>query len=66
MPLTINGEEREYPADVTLPQIIAAHGMNPRYVAVEINLRVVPRAEHATCQLQPGDRIELVTLVGGG
>jgi sulfur carrier protein len=37
-----------------------------RHVAVEVNEEVVPRARHATIQLREGDRVELVTLVGGG
>jgi thiamine biosynthesis protein ThiS len=35
-------------------------------VAVEHNLRVVPRAEHASLRLNHGDRLEIVTFVGGG
>ena len=37
-----------------------------RYLAVERNRELVPRGEHATCRLAEGDRIEIVTLVGGG
>jgi sulfur carrier protein len=35
-------------------------------VAVEINLEVVPRAQHRETVLNAGDRVEVVTLVGGG
>jgi thiamine biosynthesis protein ThiS len=35
-------------------------------VAVEHNLRVVPRAEHAALRLNHGDHVEIVTFVGGG
>jgi sulfur carrier protein len=35
-------------------------------VAVEVNLEVVPRAQHAQTRLRDGDRLEVVTLVGGG
>lgn len=61
-----NGESRELPAGTTVGQLIALLQLNPRQVAVEINLEVVPRAEHAARTLQSGDRVELVTLVGGG
>ena len=40
--------------------------MQPRYVAVERNLQLIPRATHAECILNDGDRLEIVTLVGGG
>ena len=29
-------------------------------------MELVPREQHSECKLQPGDRIEIVTLVGGG
>jgi thiamine biosynthesis protein ThiS len=35
-------------------------------VAVERNGTIVRRRNHATTKLEPDDRIELVTLVGGG
>ncbi len=34
--------------------------------AVEVNRRVIPRREHAEHRLEPGDVVEVVTLVGGG
>ena len=36
------------------------------YVAVEVNLELVPRRRHAEHVLRDGDRVEVVTLVGGG
>jgi len=40
--------------------------LDPRRLAVELNLELVPRAEHARQKLAEGDRLEIVTLVGGG
>jgi sulfur carrier protein len=40
--------------------------LQPRYVAVERNLELIPRGEHGRSVLAPGDRLEIVTLVGGG
>src|SRR5205085_650257 len=39
---------------------------DPAKLAVEVNLGVVPRAEHAATVLADGDAVEIVTLVGGG
>ena len=36
------------------------------YVAVEVNLRLVPHKSRAEHRLAAGDRLEIVTLVGGG
>jgi sulfur carrier protein len=50
----------------TVAQLISELGLGDRRVAVERNRNVVPRAEHATTVLSEGDRLEVVTFVGGG
>ena len=64
--ITVNGEPREVAAGTTLAQLLAHLNLQPRYCAAERNLQLVPRAEHGACVLEPGDRVEIVTLVGGG
>ena len=62
----VNGESRAVPMDSTAGDLVEALGLAGRPLAVEVNEEVVPRARLADCRLQPGDRLELVTLVGGG
>lgn len=62
----VNGKLREVDASSTVADLLASLKIANRYCAVERNLHVVPREEHADCQLQHGDRLEVVTLVGGG
>ena len=50
----------------TVAALIAELGLADRRVAVERNREVVPRAQHASTELAAGDRLELVTFVGGG
>lgn len=64
--LTVNGEPRQFAAGVTALAVVRALGLEARPVAVEVNERVVPRAELDRCMLSSGDRLEVVTLVGGG
>lgn len=66
MEILVNGEPRQVEAGCTVAKLLEHLKLLPRYVAVERNQQLVPRATHATCALQPGDRIEIVTLVGGG
>ena len=66
MNIFVNGEAREVDNGVTLAALLAQLKMEPRNVAVEVNLEVVPRGQHAECVLGEGDRLEIVTLVGGG
>ena len=62
----VNGEPRRLPAGATARDLVALLGLDGRPLAVEHNEQVVPRARLADCTLCEGDRIELVTLVGGG
>ncbi len=62
----VNGQPRGVPAGSTAGDLVAALGFVGRPLAVEVNEEVVPRARLADCRLEPGDRLELVTLVGGG
>jgi thiamine biosynthesis protein ThiS len=64
--ITVNGQPREVSESITIAQLIAEMKLPPRFLAVERNLRVVPREQHEQCRLEPGDRLEIVTLVGGG
>jgi thiamine biosynthesis protein ThiS len=62
----LNGERKSLPAGVTIRDLLAELKLDARYLAVEVNRRVVPRGQHAATGLQSGDEIEIVTLVGGG
>ena len=66
MQICVNGEPRDVPPGTTVAALLAELELEPRYLAVERNLALVPRAEHAGCVLEPDDRLEIVTLVGGG
>lgn len=66
MKITVNGEEREVPDGVTVAGLMAELGMSLRGTAVELNREVVFREEHETTQLHEGDRVEIITMVGGG
>ncbi len=64
--IIVNGESRPLAAGATAQTLLEDLGFAGRPVAVEINELVVPRARLGGCQLQDGDRLEIVTLVGGG
>lgn len=64
--VTVNGERREFAAGASALDAVTALGLAGRPLAMEINERIVPRRDLAACMLHDGDRIEIVTLVGGG
>lgn len=62
----VNGEPLELPVGTSLAELLVRLGLDRRRVAVEVNLEVIPRARHESLRLQDGDRLEIVTFVGGG
>ena len=66
MRVFVNGEEREVPDAVTVTGLLAAIEVTAARVAVEVNRKIVPRSLHAEHALREGDRVEIVTMVGGG
>ena len=64
--VSVNGTAMRVPAGSTLAQLLDTLKLDRARVAVELNLRVVPRAEHASLRLNHGDTLEIVTFVGGG
>jgi thiamine biosynthesis protein ThiS len=64
--VVINGEARTVAQGTTVAALIDLLGLGDRRVAVERNREVVPRAHHTSTMLAAGDRVELVTFVGGG
>lgn len=66
MLVTLNGASREVPDGLTVRALLEHLKLASGPVAVEINRAIVPRAEHATRAVSPGDAIEVVHFVGGG
>jgi sulfur carrier protein len=66
MNVHVNGKERELADGSTIAALLEELGVKQPHVAVEVNLEVVPRAQHRETFLADGDRVEVVTLVGGG
>ena len=66
MEIVVNDEPRQTVAACTVAALLQELGINSRFLAVERNGQIVPRRDYADCNLQEGDRLEIVTLVGGG
>jgi sulfur carrier protein len=64
--LHVNGEEKKCVAQTTLPELLQQLGFNPRLVAVEYNGEILHRQFWEDTVMKVGDRIEVVTIVGGG
>jgi thiamine biosynthesis protein ThiS len=64
--ITVNGQSRQVPDGTTLAALLEQLGLAGKPLAVEVNLQLIPRQQHGQHLLKSGDRVEIVTLVGGG
>jgi len=65
--LLINGDRVEVPGMVaTVSELLKHFGMEQKVVIVELNERILEKAEHQETRLSDGDKIEIVHFVGGG
>ncbi len=64
--ITVNGEGHEVPAGTTVAGLLVILEIGREGSAVERNRDIVPRSRHEETTLEAGDRIEIVTAVGGG
>jgi sulfur carrier protein len=64
--IVVNGETRDCSSQTSLPNVLQQLGFNPRLVAVEYNGEILHRQFWDETKLHQGDRLEIVTIVGGG
>ena len=64
--LQVNGESCTCSPQTQLPQLLEQLGLNPRLVAVEYNGEILHRQFWSETEMKESDRLEIVTIVGGG
>jgi sulfur carrier protein len=64
--IVVNGAERHVPAGQTLIGLLRDLELEPSRVAVEMDRRIIKRAEWEFLVLEPGAKLEIVQFVGGG
>ena len=66
MQVRVNGSLHDVDADASVAHLLSKLELAPIRVAVELNEDLVPRKDFDRTLLSPGDRLEIVTFVGGG
>jgi sulfur carrier protein len=66
MQIVVNGKSMEAEDGMTLSGFVRSLGFDPVTLVADHNGEIVPRGEFDDRTLSPGDRLELVRLVGGG
>ncbi|MGB5963342.1 MAG: sulfur carrier protein ThiS [Coleofasciculaceae cyanobacterium] len=64
--LQVNGQSQSCLPQTKLPQLLEQLDLNPRLIAVEYNGEILHRQFWTETLMQAGDKIEIVTIVGGG
>lgn len=64
--LTVNGESKTVAPGLSVADLIRVMSLDKGAIAAEVNRTLVPKRNHASTTLVDGDRVELVSLVGGG
>ncbi|MGH8126845.1 MAG: sulfur carrier protein ThiS [Gammaproteobacteria bacterium] len=66
MEILLNGAGRELAQGATITELVSELELAGRRIAVEVNGRIVPASEHKEHALDEGDRVELISAIGGG
>ena len=65
MEIVVNGE-REATEPCTIADVVTRRGLEAGALVVELNRAIVKQEQWPTTRLQAGDRLELLSFVGGG
>ena len=66
MNILLNGEQKEVAHSLAITALINELGFKPERLAVEVNRRIIRRADWPSTTLAEGDKVEIVHFVGGG
>jgi thiamine biosynthesis protein ThiS len=64
--IQVNGEQRDCPADASVGDLLRELAIKTERVAVELNLEILDRKEFDHRSLKHGDRVEILSFIGGG
>jgi sulfur carrier protein len=66
MRITLNGDPHDVPGPLTVSELLSRLEIDPRRVAIELNLVVLKRGTFDSTTIKEGDEVEIVNFVGGG
>ena len=64
--IQVNGEQRDCRAGATVGDLLRELAIKTERVAVELNLEILDRKDFDHRSLKPGDRVEVLSFIGGG
>lgn len=64
--ITVNGKPEQLDNPISITNYLAQKNYRPEIVVVEQNEVIISRKDYDTVMISPGDKIEIVTFMGGG
>lgn len=62
----VNGDPRDVRPDASVGDLLRELAIKSERVAVELNLEILDRKEFDQRSLKQGDRVEILSFIGGG
>tara|TARA_B100001769_G_scaffold72349_1_gene54195 strand:- start:1985 stop:2185 length:201 start_codon:yes stop_codon:yes gene_type:complete len=66
MNIFLNNEPEILSDGSTVKRLLENKNIKSAYYAVEINRKIIPKSHHETYVIKDGDRVEIITAIGGG
>ena len=66
MNIVLNNEIAQVHDGMTIEQLLYKRNITSKYIAVEVNRKIVPKSDYKKYILFEGDKIEIITAIGGG
>lgn len=64
--ITVNGKQIQLISEMSVADYLEENNYQINRIAVEMNEEILPKYSYSETMLKDGDRLEIVTFVGGG
>jgi sulfur carrier protein len=64
--IQVNGQQRDCRSGLTVGDLLRELDIKTERVAVELNLEILDRKDFELRSLKQGDRVEILSFIGGG
>ena len=64
--ITVNGKQIQLTSEMSVADYLEQNNYQINRIAVEMNEEILPKYSYSETMLKIGDRLEVVTFVGGG
>lgn len=64
--ITVNGKQIQLTSEMSVADYLEQNNYQINKIAVEMNEEILPKYSYSETMLKDGDRLEVVTFVGGG